>query len=118
MLQSMGKYDPAPTLAAGLLRLARDKAQLTQAQLAAQAGVSQQAVSAYETGRKEPTLPTLQALLAAAGFEMRIHLEALDYHDAALETFMATLPPERRTEIAEQGRSRAAAARLSRIRGR
>ncbi len=118
MLQSMGKYDPAPTLAAGLLRLARDKAQLTQAQLAAQAGISQQAVSAYETGRKEPTLPTLQALLAAAGFEMRIHLEALDYHDAALETFMATLPPERQTEIAEQRRSRAAAARLNRIRGR
>jgi len=114
----MGKYDAAPTLAAALLRMARDKAQLTQAQLAAQAGVSQQAVSAYETGRKEPTLPTLQTLLAAAGFEMRIHLEPTDYHDAALEAFMATLPPNLQADLAEQSRSRAAAARLNRIRGR
>jgi len=114
----MGKYDAAPTLAAGLLRLARDKAQVTQAELATQAGVSQQAVSAYETGRKEPTLPTLQALLAAAGFEMRIRLEPTDHHDAALEALMATLPPDQRADIAERRLSRAAAARLNRVRGR
>ena len=113
----MGKFDPAPTLASGLLRLARDKAGLTQAALAAQAGVSQQSVSAYETGRKEPTLPTLQRLLAAAGLEMRIRLEPIDYHDATLETFLQTLPPARQAELAEQSRSRVEAERLSRIRG-
>lgn len=114
----MGKYDPAPTLAAGLLRTARDRAEMTQTEFAAAAGVSQQAVSAYETGRKEPTLPTLQSLLAAAGFEMRIRLESIDHHDAALEVFMRSLPPEQRAEIAEQNRSRTAAARLRRARGR
>ena len=114
----MGKFDPAPTLAAGLLRTARDRAEMTQAALAAAAGVTQQAVSAYETGRKEPTLPTLQSLLAAAGFEMRIHLAPVDEHDPALEAFMRSLPPERQTEIAEERRSRTAAARLARIRGR
>ena len=115
---SMGKFDPAPTLAAGLLRLARDKAQMTQSELAAEAGVTQQSVSAYETGRKEPTLPTLQRLLAAAGLEMRIHLEPIDRHDESLLTFMDSLPPARRAEIAEQSRSRVQAERLRRVRGK
>ena len=114
----MGKYDPAPTLAAGLLRTARDKADMTQAQLAAAAGVSQQAVSAYETGRKEPTLPTLQRLIAAAGLEMRIRLEPLDDHDSSLETMLAALPPARRAELEAVPRERAAAARLRRTRGK
>jgi transcriptional regulator with XRE-family HTH domain len=113
----MGKYDPAPTLAAVLLRVARDKAGLTQSALAARAGVSQQAISAYETGRKEPTLPTLQRLLAAAGLEMRIHLEPIDYHDATLDAFTQTLPPARRAELAEQSRSRVEIERLRRVRG-
>jgi transcriptional regulator with XRE-family HTH domain len=91
---------------------------MTQAELAAVAGVSQQAVSAYETGRKEPTLPTLQALLAAAGLEMRIRLEPIDYHDAALKSFMESLPAEQQAELTAQTRSRTAAARLRRTRGR
>jgi transcriptional regulator with XRE-family HTH domain len=113
----MGKFDPAPTLAAALLRLARDKANMTQTDLAAEAGVSQQAVSAYETGRKEPTLPTLQRLLGAAGLEMRIHLEPIDNHDRTLEAFIQTLPEARREELAEQTRLRVEAERLQRVRG-
>jgi len=114
----MGKYDPAPTLAAGLLRTARDKAALTQQELAELAGVSQQAISAYETGRKEPVLPTLIRLLAAAGYEMRIRLEPLDEHDESVEQFLATLPPEQRAELEEAKRQRVEAARLRRVRGR
>jgi transcriptional regulator with XRE-family HTH domain len=91
---------------------------MTQAVLAAAAGVSQQAISAYETGRKEPTLPTLQALIGAAGFEMRIRLEPIDHHDATLEAFMKSLPAEQQAELAARTRSRAAAARLRRARGR
>jgi transcriptional regulator with XRE-family HTH domain len=113
----MGKFDPAPTFAAGLLRLARDKSNMTQADLAARAGVSQQSISAYETGRKEPTIPTLQRLLAAAGLEMRIRLEPIDRHDTTLEAFIETLPPARRAELAEQTRSRVEDERLKRIRG-
>lgn len=113
----MGKYDPAPTLAAGLLRTARDKAGLTQQQLAELAGVSQQAISAYETGRKEPTLPTLIRLLAAAGFEMRIQLEPIDDHDESVEQFLASLPPGQRAELEAARQERAAEARLRRVRG-
>jgi transcriptional regulator with XRE-family HTH domain len=114
----MGKYDPAPTLAAGLLRIARDMAGLTQAGLAHRAGVTQQAISAYETGRTEPTLPTLLKLIEAAGLELRMHLTPKDRHDESLETFLASLPPERRTEIEEETRRRADAARLRRVRGK
>ena len=113
----MGKYDAAPTFAAGLLRTARDRAGLTQTELAEFAGVSQQAVSAYETGRKEPTLPTLQRLLVAAGFEMRIRLEPLDYHDPSLDEFIRSLPAARRAEIEAQSRKRIEAARLRNVRG-
>jgi transcriptional regulator with XRE-family HTH domain len=114
----MAKYDPAPTPAAGLLRLARQKAELTQVELAERAGVSQQAISAYETGRKEPTLPTIQHLVRAAGFELRMRLEPLDDHDKSLETLLATLPPSQQAEIEARSRDRQASARLRRIRGR
>jgi transcriptional regulator with XRE-family HTH domain len=113
----MGKYDVAPTLAAGLIRLARDKAGLTQHEMAHIAGVSQQAVSAYETGRKEPTIPTLQRLLSAAGYEMRIRLEETDDHDRSLDRFMESLSPATRASLERRQRQRIEASRLSRIRG-
>jgi hypothetical protein len=62
-------------------------------------------------------LPTLQKLLAAAGLEMRIHLEPIDYHDDVLEAFMHTLPPERRRDLEELSRARVARERLRRVRG-
>lgn len=114
----MGKYDPAPTVAAGLLRLARLKAGLTQADLAERADVSQQLISAYETGRREPSLPTLQRLVSAAGFDLRIRLEPLDDHDDSLRRLLDTLPAETRTELEREQRERVQRARLDRTRGR
>lgn len=97
--------------------MARQRSGLTQDELAAQAGITQQVVSAYETGRREPTLPTLKKLLAAAGFEMRIHLEPLDRHDESLEQFLGSLPPETRADLEEARQRRADDARLRRVRG-
>ncbi len=114
----MGKYDPAPTVAAGLIRSARDISGLTQAQLADRAGVTQQAISAYETGRTEPTLPTLTRLLRAAGLEMRIRLAPIDDHDTALGSFMDSLPPRRRAELDTATQERTEAARLRRVQGK
>lgn len=115
---TMGKYDPAPTVAAGLIRLARAKTGLTQGELAKRAGVSQQAISAYETGRKDPTLSSLQRMIRASGLELTFRLEPLDGHDEALEEYIAALSPDLRTRVEAHQRERVDAARLDRKRGR
>lgn len=56
--------------AAALLRTARTRAGLTQQALAVAAGTSQSAVAAIESGRKQPTVATLDRLLTAAGTEL------------------------------------------------
>lgn len=114
----MGKYDQAPTVAAALIRIARQRASLTQTELAESAGVTQQTVSAYETGRKEPTLPTLQKLLAAAGLELRMRLEPIDRHDEVLTAYLNTLPVGARVELEEQRNARSNAALRRRVKGK
>ena len=57
-----------------IVRLARRKAGLTQVELAMRAGVTQSVISAYESGRRQPTLPTLESLVEAAGFDLTIDL--------------------------------------------
>ena len=56
--------------AAGLLRQARQRAGMSQAELAARAGVTQSVISAYESGHRQPSLPMLAALIEATGFEL------------------------------------------------
>lgn len=55
-----------------LIREARRSRGLTQAQLATAARTSQTAVSAYESGAREPSLDTLSRLLAAAGARLTV----------------------------------------------
>ncbi len=57
-----------------VVRGARERAGLTQGELARRAGTSRPTVSAYEAGRKSPSLATAQRLLAALG----AHLVAED----------------------------------------
>ena len=86
---------PAPDVA--LLQLARLKAGLSQRELAERASVPTTMISAYERGKRKPSLMTLHRLLHAAGFELRMTLEPYDPHDdvlAALET--GRQPAERR----------------------
>ncbi|HKG39530.1 MAG TPA: helix-turn-helix transcriptional regulator [Conexibacter sp.] len=52
---------------AAILRDARGRAGLTQGGLARRAGTSQATISAYEHGRKAPSVATLERLLAATG---------------------------------------------------
>lgn len=58
------------------LRSARRRAGLSQSELAARSETSQTAISAYERGRKEPSLSTLSRLLAATGAELSIRPNA------------------------------------------
>ena len=66
-----GSMDSAE--AGRLLRRARREAGLSQVELAERAAVSQSVVSAYESGSRQPSVPTLARLVAATGleFEMR-----------------------------------------------
>jgi len=57
---------------ASAIRAARRRAGLTQARLAARAGTSQATLSAYENGRKQPSVETLDRLLAAAGARLEV----------------------------------------------
>ena len=62
--------DHATEKAGALLRRARAGARLSQAELAARAGVTQSVISAYESGHRQPALATLAALVEAAGYEL------------------------------------------------
>jgi len=53
--------------AAVVIRAARRRAGLTQRELAARAATTQSAVAAYEGGAKQPSMTTLNRLVAAAG---------------------------------------------------
>lgn len=74
----------APSTAAALLQLARLKSGLTQREMADRAGVPTTMISAYERGKRQPTLETLLRLLRAAGFDLRMQLEPDDLHDEVL----------------------------------
>ena len=50
-----------------IIRRARADSGLTQSALASRAGTSQATLSAYESGRKQPSAATLARVLAAAG---------------------------------------------------
>jgi uncharacterized protein len=58
--------------AGSLLRQARTGAGMSQVELAAEAGVAQSVISAYESGHRQPALPTLAALVEATGYELVI----------------------------------------------
>jgi predicted nucleotidyltransferase/DNA-binding XRE family transcriptional regulator len=60
--------------AGSVLREARRQAGLTQAELATRAGITQSVISAYESGRRQPSLPVLHSLIDAAGLELSIEL--------------------------------------------
>jgi uncharacterized protein len=54
------------------IRRARLRAGLTQHALAARAGTSQATISAYESGRKRPSVETLDRVLAATGSRLAV----------------------------------------------
>jgi predicted nucleotidyltransferase/DNA-binding XRE family transcriptional regulator len=62
--------DSEAVTAGALLRQARKRAGLPQAELAARAGVTQSVISAYESGHRQPSIPALAALVDAAGYEL------------------------------------------------
>ena len=60
--------------AAATLRRARLRSGLTLRALAARAETSHSALSAYESGRKVPTVETFDRIVRAAGFDLGVEL--------------------------------------------
>ncbi len=90
------------SVAGSLILLARESAQLSQRALAIRAGTSQNAIAAYEANRRQPTVPTLYRILAAAGVEPRIRLEPLDDHDAFVAEWEAAQPDRAAWDAAQR----------------
>ena len=57
-----------------LVREARRRVGLSQAELGRRAGVTQSVVSAYESGARQPSVPMLARLIAATGLELDMRL--------------------------------------------
>ena len=70
-----------------LIAEARRLAGLSQRELAERAGTSQPAVARLEQGHSSPSLATLERLLAAAGFALRLELVPLARTDPLIEAF-------------------------------
>jgi predicted nucleotidyltransferase/DNA-binding XRE family transcriptional regulator len=66
-----------PLNSADLLRAARQRARLSQTDLARRAGIAQSVISVYESGRREPSLPTLTRLIEATGHQLAIDVVAV-----------------------------------------
>jgi transcriptional regulator with XRE-family HTH domain len=100
---TVGVVTPGPTTrrhterwAGNLLRSARAKKDVSQAQLAALAGVPRSTVERIEAGTRQPSLVTLSRLLAAVDLELRIRLDDYDDHDDVLDAHYAAMTAEQK----------------------
>jgi hypothetical protein len=85
-----------------LLREARLRAGLTQAELAQRAGTARSQISRYERGDVLPSLETLRRLIRACGLELGVRIFSADRddHDATLIAQTLSLTPEERVDRA------------------
>src|SRR6266550_7663929 len=73
--------------AGALVVRARTRAGLTQQQLADRSGTSQPAIARLESGHASPTFATIERLVAAAGFTMRVELSPTAAPDPVVEAY-------------------------------
>jgi transcriptional regulator with XRE-family HTH domain len=95
-------------ISADLLREARLRAGLTQAELARRADTSQPAIARWESGAVQPSLERLRKLIRACGLELTYGLANYDdSYDEWIERYLALSPEDR----IEQAVDRAAVVR-------
>jgi len=74
-----------PNVSGGqLIREARKRALLTQAELARRLDSHQSVIARWETGRASPDFDAVRKALRAAGFELGVSLHPADEHDLAV----------------------------------
>ena len=69
------------SVAASVIKDARQRSGLSQRELARRAGTSQAAISRIERGLEQPTLERLEQILAGLGWRPVIELEPIAVHD-------------------------------------
>lgn len=82
--------------------MVRTKRGWSQRQLADAALVPQSTIGRIESGAMQPTLPLLDRIVVAAGFDLRTRLASYDDHDDILDASNAT-----RTDSGNQDREAA-----------
>jgi transcriptional regulator with XRE-family HTH domain len=81
-----------------IIREARSRAGLGLRELARRAGTSHATLARYERGEVDPTTGTLERIVAACGYEMRVLLDSPDRQDEELAKAFAQLTPQERLE--------------------
>lgn len=91
-----------------LLKSARQRAGLSQRELATRAGTAQSVVARIESGATSPTIATLEHLLRSCGFVLDAQLALDPVQDthmlADVERIRALTPEQRFTELANASR--------------
>lgn len=98
-----------------LLRSARERAGLTQRQLARKARTAQSVVARIELGETSPSWSTLARLLKAAGFSLSADLRRIGIDPQLLDDvprILALSPEQRLREVAQVSRFILAARRV------
>lgn len=83
---------------AQIIREARLKASLTQAELAVRLGRDRAQVARWETGGQEPSFENVQAVVEACGFVLKLEIAEPEEDaalDAQLETSLLQAPQQR-----------------------
>jgi predicted nucleotidyltransferase/DNA-binding XRE family transcriptional regulator len=88
---------------AQIIRRARERAGLTQIELALRSGIAQSSISAYERGAHLPSVETLRALVGAAGQRMNLGLEAAPERVSGTARGTLDLLRSRREELLAAG---------------
>ncbi|MBW7917640.1 MAG: XRE family transcriptional regulator [Trueperaceae bacterium] len=86
-----------------MIRQARERAGLTQAELARRSGVAQSSISAYEREVHQPSLESLQELIAATGHKVSVDLMPEQERPPTDETTLGLLRGHREELLAVGG---------------
>ncbi|MFT4263990.1 MAG: helix-turn-helix transcriptional regulator [Nocardioides sp.] len=95
------------------VKLARIKADVSQREAAARAGVPHSTIARIESGTMQPSYPMLALILHALGYEVRARLEEFDDHDLVLDQRMEADPERHARAMATQDDFFAKARRIS-----
>lgn len=84
------------TASRDIVRIARQRAGLTQQQLADRSGHPRETIARWETGAREPSLSSLQTLVEASNLDLVVHLAQRDRSlDEAVADQLELAPTER-----------------------